>query len=545
MRMHVRKTSIAVTAGAMSLVLAASACSSTPSASSGESTYVPTIQLGEPQFLLPTNVNESEGNQVLAALYAPLVDFDDQAKPFEVAADSITSTDNKTWTVKLKAGWKFHNGEPVTADSYLNAWNYGAYGPNGQNNNYFFEMIAGYADLNPADPDGSGPATPPAPSTTVLSGLKKVDDNTFTITLNDAFSEWKAVLGYSAFYPLPAAAFSAPGVVKEDFQEAPIGDGPFKIKGSWQHDSKIEVERWDGYLGVKPHVAGVTFKIYQDLDAAYADLQADNLDVLKTIPTSQLANAADDLGDRYQHSPSSTFQFVAFPTYDPQFAKVDVRRAISMAIDREEIVKAIFKGSQTAADSFVSPVLAGYRKGACGETCTFNPTKAKQLYTAAGGPASLQLSYNADGGHKEWVDATCNQLKANLGVECVGAPEPKFADLLTKLRAKQPVGFFRLAWGMDYPSMQNYLGPLYGTGGASNYYGYSNPEFDQLVRDGVAAKTPEDAIKKYQQAEDLLVRDVPVLPLRFGQNNYGSSTKVKNVSYDLFSRCDLVKLTAA
>jgi oligopeptide transport system substrate-binding protein len=543
--MRGRGTSIAIMAGGLAVALVAAGCSSSTPQAGGESTYVPTIQLGEPQHMLPTNVNESEGNQVLAALFAPLVDFDEKAKPFEVAAESITSTDNKVWTVKLKAGWTFHNGEPVTSDSYINAWNYGAYGPNGQNNNYFFEQIDGYADLNPADPDGSGPATAPVPTTKTLTGLKKVDDTTFTITLAQAFSEWKAVLGYSAFYPLPPAAFSAPGVVKEDFQESPIGDGPFKMKGKWEHDSKIEVERWDAYQGTKPKVAGINFKIYQDLDAAYADLQAGNLDVLKTIPTSQLANADADLGDRYQHSPSSTFQFVAFPTYDPQFAKVDVRKAISMAINRDEIIKAIFKNSQTSADAFVSPVLAGYRKGACGEACTFNPTKAKQLYTAAGGPASLQLSYNADGGHKEWVDATCNQIKANLGVECVGAPEPKFADLLTKLRAKQPVGFFRLAWGMDYPSMQNYLGPLYATGGASNYYGYSNPEFDQLVKDGIAAKTPEDAIKKYQQAEDLLVRDMPVIPLRFGQNNYGHSTKVTDVIYDLFGRCDLVKLAPA
>jgi oligopeptide transport system substrate-binding protein len=533
-------------AGGLALVMVAAGCSSTPSpGAGGESTYVPTIQLGEPQFLLPTNTQESEGNQVLAGLFAPLVDFDDAAKPFEVAADSITSPDNTVWTVKLKAGWKFHNGELVTADKYINAWNYGAYAPNGQNNNYFYEQIAGYADLNPADPDGSGPAAAPVPTVKALSGLKKIDDNTFTITLSAPFSEWKAVLGYTAFFPLPDAAFSAPGVLKEDFQEAPIGDGPFKMKGVWEHDSKIEVERWDGYLGTKPKVAGITFKIYQDLDAAYADLQGGNLDVLKTIPTSQLANAAADLGDRYQHTPSSTFQFVAFPTYDPQFAKADVRKAISMAINRDEIIHAVFKDSQASADAFVSPVLAGYRKGACGEACTYNPTKAKALYTAAGGPASLQLSYNADGGHKEWVDATCNQIKQSLGVECVGAPEPKFADLLTKLRAKQPVGFFRLAWGMDYPSMQNYLGPLYSTGGSSNYYGYSNPEFDQLVKEGTVAKTPEEAIKKYQQAEDILVRDMPVIPLRFGQNNYGSSTKVTDVTYDLFGRCDLVKLAAA
>jgi ABC-type oligopeptide transport system substrate-binding subunit len=540
-----RGTTLKAVAGAITLVLVTAGCSSSnPTPGGGESTYVVSFSLGEPQFLLPTNVNESSGNQVLSALFAPLVDFDDKAKPYEVAADSITTTDNKVWTIKLKAGWTFHNGEPVTSDSFINAWNYGAYGPNGQNNNYFFEQIEGYAALNPADPDGSGPAKPPVPATQTLSGLKKVDDTTFTVTLSEPFSEWKAVMGYSAFYPLPAGAFSSPGVINESYQQAPIGNGPFKMKGTWQHDSKIEVERWDGYQGTKPKIGGVTFKIYQDLDAAYADLQADNLDVLNTIPTSQLANAAGDLGDRFQHSPASTFQFVAFPTYDPQFAKADVRRAISMAINRDEIIDRVFKNSQTSADAFVSPVVAGYRKGACGEACTYNPTKAKQLYTAAGGPASLKLSYNADGGHKEWVDATCNQIKASLGVECVGAPEPKFADLLTKLRAKQAVGFFRLGWSMDYPSMQNYLGPLYSTAVRRTTTATAIPSSTSWSRTARRAHA-EEAIKKYQQAEDILVRDMPVIPLRFGQNNYGHSTKVTNVVFDLFSRVDFNKIEAA
>ncbi len=140
------------------------------------------------------------------------------------------------------------------------------------------------------------------------------------------------------------------------------------------------------------------------------------------------------------------------------------------------------------------------------------------------------------------MDATCNQLEKNLGVECVGQPEPKFADLLTKVENKQPVGAFRMGWVMDYPSMENYLGPLYTTNGSSNYYGYSNPDFDKLVADGSAAPSEEEAIAKYQAAEDILAKDMPVIPLRFGQNNFGTSNKVKNVEIDLFDRVDLDKL---
>ncbi|MFG3557579.1 ABC transporter substrate-binding protein [Micromonospora sp. NPDC047557] len=532
--MRVRRLA-AWTALPLAVTLGLAACGSGGDGGSGGSgTSAVSIQIGEPKHLVPTNTTETSGAQVLTGLFSPLVDYDAQNKPYEVAAQSITSSDNKVWTIKLKDGYTFHNGEKVTSEDYINAWNYGAYAPNGQDSNFFFEKIAGYADLQGDKPKAKE-----------LSGLKKVDDLTFTVTLSEPYIDFRTMLGYTAFYPMPDAAFSAPGVVKDSYEQAPIGQGPFKMKGTWQHDSKIDVERYDAYPGEKPKVKDIEFRIYQQLTAAYADVLADNLDVLPTIPTESLSTAPTDLGDRYQTSPMSSFQFLAFPTFDKDYSKPDVRKAISMAIDRDEITKSVFKGSQQSARSFVSPVLPGYRENTAGAAGEFNPTEAKKLYQAAGGPSKIVISYNGDGGHKDWVDATVNQLKANLGVDAVGVAEPKFADLLTKVEKKQPVGAFRMGWVMDYPSMEDYLGPLYSTNGSSNYYGYSNPEFDKLVKEGSAAKTQDEAIAKYQQAEDILAKDMPVIPLRFGQNVYGHSSKVKNVEMDLFQRVNLIKIEAA
>jgi oligopeptide transport system substrate-binding protein len=533
-------------AGAAALTLIATGCSGSPSTTPGTNTSaVISISIAEPQHLIPSNTNETSGGEVNNALFTGLVDFDASNKPVMAAAESITSTDNKVWTIKLKSGWTFHNGEPVNSDAYINAWNHGAYGPNAMNNNYFFGLlgIQGYAALNPPDPDGEGAQKAPTPTTNKLTGLAKVDETTFTATLDAPFADFPAVMGYTAFYPLPAAAWESDGVLKKEFEDAPIGNGPFKMKGKWEHDSKIEVERYDAYKGTKPKIGGVTFKIYQTQEAAYADLLGGQLDVIDSIPTSSLASAKSDLNERYIQKPSSTFQFLAFPTFDPTFAKAEVRRAISMAINRQEIITSVFKNSQQVADAFVSPVVAGYRKGSCGAACTFDAAAAKTAYDAAGGPKTLKITYNADGGHKDWVDATCNQLKTNLGLtECVGAPEPKFADLLTKVRAKQKVGMFRLGWVMDYPSMGNYLGPLYSTNGSSNYYGYSNPQFDQLVKEGDTATSPDQAIAKYQAAEDILIKDMPVIPLRFGADNAGISTRIKNFDLDAFSRTVLTQI---
>lgn len=321
-----------------------------------------------------------------------------------------------------------------------------------------------------------------------------------------------------------------------------IGNGPFKIKGKWEHDAQIVVEKVADFKGQVPKVDGITWKIYQDDAAQYADLVAGNLDVQTQIPIESLASASADLGDRFQKSPNSAFQFVGFPTFQKEFQDVRVRQAISMAINRQEITDQVFLGSQTPATSFVSPVVAGYRENTCGKNCEYNPTEAKTLYTEAKGPAELKITYNADGPHKAWVDATCNQIKASLGVNCTGVGEPKFADLLTKVEKKEPVGLIRLGWLMDYPLMENYLGPLYATDGSSNYYGYSNTAFDDLVAAGRSAATPEEAIAKWQAAEDILAKDMPVIPLRNGQNVFGFSEKVTNVNVDLFQKVNLYEI---
>src|SRR4051794_14887498 len=138
------------------------------------------IGIGEPQTLVPTDSTGIDGGQVLSSLFYPLVEFDANHRPVPLAAQSVTpDRTNRVWTIRLRPGFTFSNGEPVTADNYLDAWNYGAYGPNNQLASYFFARIDGYADLQAKDPDGpDGPQQAPAPKARTMSGLRKVDATT-------------------------------------------------------------------------------------------------------------------------------------------------------------------------------------------------------------------------------------------------------------------------------------------------------------------------------------------------------------------------------
>ncbi|HIW64244.1 MAG TPA: ABC transporter substrate-binding protein [Candidatus Stackebrandtia excrementipullorum] len=528
-----KRTLAAATVLPVAAVVALAGCGGSDSGDASDG--VISIGIGEPQHLFTTDVGETEGHQVISALYTPLVTYNEDLSIEMAAAESVESDDNRVWTIKIRDGMTFHNGDPVTADSYINAWNYGAYGPNAQQLNSYYARIQGYDELNPEGDE--------EPETDTLSGLNKVDDLTIEVTLTEPYIDFDKSLGYTNFLPLPDAAFEDP----EAFEASPIGNGPFRMNGDWEHDALIRVEKWDDYWGdEKPQVDGLDFQIYQDPVSQYNDVLANNLDIIKTIPTEQIANAEADLGDRFQQSPSGSFQGLGFPSYDDKYDDIRVRQAISMAMNRSEITETIFDNSADPATSWVSPEIPGATDGTCGEWCEFDPDRAKELWDDAGGVEgnSIQISYNTDGGHQEWVEATCNQLNANLGVECVANPVPKFADMLTDLGNQEELGMFRLGWIPDYPSMDSYLQAQFSCDAipAPNYTGYCEEEFDDLLDEAYREDTEEAAEAKYLEAEKLLADSLPMLPLRFGKNNFGHSENVTGVSIDLFYELDLMSL---
>lgn len=500
------------------------------------------VQLSEPQHdLVPTNTAETNGAEVLNALYVGLVDYDAKNNPVERVAKSITSTDNKVWTIKIKDGYTFHNGEKVTAESFVDAWNYGALQDNAQEAQPFFSRIAGFEAVSP----GKG-KTPAAKS---LSGLKVVNATTFTVTLTEAFNQFKTMLGYTAFYPQSKAFFTDP----KKYGESPVGNGPFQMEAPYKRgtDTTIKVKRYDGFKEGKAKVDKVEFRLYTDLNTAWNDLRSGSLDIIDQLPATAVATAKAELGDRYVDQPSSGVGYIGFPlATNPAYGKPEVRKAVSMAIDRKAITDKVFSGTRAPADDFINPLVDGYRQGACGDPCTYNPTKAKELYTQSGGlPGNkIELGYNGDGGHKEWMEAVANNLRANLGLEVSVKPFPKFAQVLTDLGDKKYLGAFRMAWIMDYPAAENYLKPIFSKSAienGSNYGGYDNPAFDKLLAEAGTKKTVAEAVKTYQKADDILLNEMPYIPVYFYRTNYGFSKHVKNVKVDAYERIDLFHIEKA
>ncbi|KJY46109.1 phytase [Streptomyces sp. NRRL S-444] len=533
-------TSAKWVAGAVIVAMAATACSTSKDSNAGKSGGNITVVLGEPQHgLVGQNTAESEGAEVLNSLFTGLVEYDNKTnEPKYAVAEAIDTTDSKTWTIKLKDGFTFHNGEKVDAASFVRAWNWGANQDNAAEGLPFFSKIEGSDEL--------APGKDKKPTAKELKGLKVVDEKTFTVTLKEPFSQFKTMLGYNAFYPLPKAFEADP----KKFGEAPIGNGPFQMDGAWEHNKQIKIKKYDKYPAEgRAKLDGVTFKIYDNLDTAYNDLRADTIQIVDKLPISAMATVSQEFGDRYIYKPESGVGYIGLPLeQNPEaFGKVEIRKALSMAIDRDAITKTIFNGTRKPADDFISPIIPGYRKGALGEAGTYNPTKAKELYTQAGGiPGNkIELGYNADGGHKEWIEAVANQLKANLGLEVTAKPFTKFGDMLDDLGASKYKGGFRMAWSMDYPAAENYLRPIFSKvaiENGSNYGHYVNEAFEAKLAEADKATDAAQGQKLYQEADDIIIKDLPYIPVFTYMSSSAYSKTVKNVEVDAQGRMDLANV---
>jgi oligopeptide transport system substrate-binding protein len=480
------------------------------------------LAAAEPENLVPANATTTRDGQILSALFTGLVEYDPKtAEPRNAMAESITTDDQKNWTIRIKFGWTFHDGEPVTARSFVDAWNFAAYAPHANGNAGYFNKVEGYAALQAE-----------RPAIREMNGLRVVDDTTFSVRLTDSFSQFPILLGFQAFYPMPRSAYADIGA----FEEAPVGNGPYRMDGRWRHDEEIRLKRFEAYKGPAPYADAVEFRIYSKPTGGYEDLLAGNIDIATEVPPDQLAAAQAEFGPGFVERRSSAFYYLGFPLWDPAFGRKELRQAISLAIDREAIVHAIYDRSREPAYSVINPLVPGSRPDAC-RRCDFDPVEARRLLAEAGGftgPLTLWFSTSAE--NQPAMEAVANMLRTNLGIRDIRFEVLDFAQFLSLVKARKVTGPFFSSWLMDYPSPHTYIAPLYTAGAATNRTGYANPAVDRHIAEGDRAQSVEGGITAYQAAEDVILEDMPLLPLWFGKTRAVHGDRVASVIIDPYSR---------
>ncbi|BCB88294.1 peptide ABC transporter substrate-binding protein [Phytohabitans suffuscus] len=502
-----------------------------------------TINGTQPEVgLVPGNTSETGGGNIVDHLWTGLITYPPGGgEPRNALAESIDTEDSQSYTVKIKKGTRFHDGTEVKAKNFVDAWNYTALATNGQQQASFFSDIEGFVDVNPQDPDGEGPQPAPEPKAQTMSGLDLVDEYTFTIKLQAPFSIFATKLGFSAYSPMPDAFFQQG---PETFGRNPIGNGPVKFV-SWTDNVEIKLARFDDYtLDDKVKVKDVTVKLYQEDTGAYADLLAGNLDFMQQVPAVSLAREQwkGDLGDRAIEVDIPVLQIISFPIYDPRFKNPDLRKAISLAINREEIASKIFFNTRKPATSWAAPGTPGAEQFTC-TACEYDKDEAVALLRKAGGfSGELTFIYNSDASHKDWMEAVAGSVSNTLGINAVARGIPTFATFREQINAREMEGPYRAAWQGDYPDAENWVGPLYVKGAASNDGLYDNAEVNRLYADGTKAPTADAAHAKFAEAIKIVDAEVPAMPIVAVSQQSGISDRLKPIKTNWVGVIDLASV---
>lgn len=465
------------------------------------------VFIGEPSSIDPCNGFEHDGALLLRFLADPLVDYDPATgRPHPAAAQSWTvSADGRAIDFTLRPGVLFHHGREVTAADYVYSLSRVARPATGSKLAYHLACVEGYEDVR-------------SHRSQVLSGVVALDERTLRVTLVRPFHEVASVFGHRVTAAVPEElAEKDPGL----FRTHPVSTGPYRILEPWVPGRGLTLERFAGYHGADEafpdggagHLDLLEFRIYDELEEAYRHWHEGRLDVVK-VPPARIPQALA-LGERFRRTPCALMQYIGFPTDVAPFDDPHVRRAVALAVDRQGVIDAEFSGTRPLAQRIVPPMLTG--AGQADLTgVRYDPAAARALLEARGvSPVTTAFAYNAGLGHDRWVRTVVDQLNENLGWHIEPRPM-QWTEFLRWLGGADTL--FRMTWAIDYPSVDNFLYPLFHSAsiGEDNFTRYRSAQVDELIQSARATAGEQERRALYQEAESVVCRELPLLPLWFG-----------------------------
>jgi len=483
-----------------------------------------------PDEILPMESHAFDNLTALEVIYSGLVRVDPATnEAYNYMAEDITTEDNVTWTITIKDGWTFHNGEPVDAAAFKRSWDYTAYGPNAVYNNFFFDRILGYDEMQ-----GD------APSAQELSGVRVVDDYTLEVELASQFAAFPLLLGYAGFFPVAEECIA--DVVACGTH--PIGNGPFQVE-EWDQGVQLTLTRWDEYQGDEaPGYDRIEWTEYAG-GSSWADFQAGDIDASFPPPEQSEAAFNDSaLMERFVENNGSALTYLGFPMYHGEpWTSVDFRHAISLAIDVESIINAVAPGQYLPADAWVVPgAVPGGEAGTCGEWCGYDPEQAQDLLARAGGWPDgdvMTIHLGEDPTQEAIFKAIGDQLQQNLGIAYELDPTP---DFFSRRGDHDFDGPFRNNWFPDYSLNENYLAPTYKKGAPENSnFGWYSEAFEAKMTEADQAPSVDESAATYLEAERILAEEFPTVPLTYSINQWFYSENLDNVQLNPFGGAILLR----
>ncbi len=536
---------------ALGIVLAACG-GGTSSPSAGGANASPTTSLAkdqtfrfgatEPPTLDPQKATDSASIVVLRSITRTLVYFDPELKVVTdggLAEKYDVSADGKTVTFTLKAGIKYSNGDPIKASDFVYSFQRLIDPRTAAGYSYVMGDIVGAADLLALDPTKL-PADAKIDALIAKLGVEAPDDSTFVVHLANATAYFPYIVSLWVTAPVEKAWITA-----KDATEAKnyVGSGPFNL-AQWDHNAKLVMKPNPNWAGAKAKLSEVDMTLYSDTNLTYDAYRNDELD-MSSVPSANRAEVSADpqLSKEVIKSSVLATYYMGFDmrgsnTPNPKSVmgkSKELRYAFSESVDRAALVNTVNQGVGTPATSMVPKGMQGNQPDI---GLKYDVTKAKaDLQTALtnlgvtaadlsdGGKDAIELGFNSGAGHEPIMEFLQAQWQTNLGIK-VKLSGLEWKSFLARLD-EAPFTIYRLGWGADYPHPNNFLRDVFGCTGTTpngnNESRWCNAQFNDLLNQAATKPDIASALPLYNQAQQILVDDAPVIFLYW----YGRFTLVK------------------
>lgn len=463
----------------------------------------------EPASLDPHIATGVPEHHIMSSVMEGLVLKDRKSlEPRPGVAESWTiSDDGRIYTFKLRDDARWSNGDPHIANDYVWSWWRALQPALGNQYAYMLFPIKNAKRYYDRETEDFGDV-----------GVKALDQRTLQVTLTNPTPYFLQLLDHYSLFPVHQATIEKFGNADQrgtrwSYEGNLVSNGPFKLD-EWKINRHITVTRnlhyWDN-----DNVAlnGIVFKPVENTVTEERMFRAGQLHVTSNVPADKISTYRKSNSTELKIAPYLGTYFYRLNIKTPQLQDRRVRRALGMAIDREKLVENITKGGQIPAYTMTPPGTMGYYPKS---TLAFDPEGAKNLLSEAGYPngegfPAIEILYNTNEGHRKIAVALQEMWKDYLNVDIKLLNQEWKVYLATESAGDYQIS--RGGWIGDYVDPNNFL-DMFLCGGGNNRTGWCNEEYDRLILEVAPSQSShEERLAVFQQAETMLLDDMPIIPV--------------------------------
>jgi len=461
-------------------------------------------QSAEPNKLDPAFATDGFSSNVIGNVFESLMGFKPESLEIEpcLAESFDISEDGLVYTFKLRKNVKFHDGTAFNAEAVK-------YNIDRQTDPNRISGM-GYAELTYGQ----------------VKSTKIIDEYTVEVTLEEPCSPFILRMAMSIGAPMVSPTALKAGGGDLSTNPTGAGTGPYKFV-SWARNQNVTLVRNEEYWGEKAKTKNLIFKVMPEANSRVIALNTGEIDATNDLDIDTKAQI-EKFGNKIYDFDGMNVNYLAFNTQSKPFDKVENRRAIAQAIDRNELVKTLYKGSAVLANSFIPSSLNGYDKSI--EQVKFDQEASKKALESAGIKSlkivtySCQKPYNSVGGNNlaEAVQEYLRKVNVDAKIESY-----EWSSFKEKVK-KREFDICFLGWNADYGDSDNFLNLIEEQDPWMNVSMYKNDEINDLLAKArtMALGKERDAI--YTQVEKKLAQEVPWLPISHERPLSAYRPSVKN-----------------